>query len=137
MLKNSHLRRMGRSWSRTRFEPINPSNKFHKCEPDEGNTYVRMVNGHKFPWLCYCVFRHDWLIRTLVKLGVSVEHFMPGSKEVPLAKCLEISRALRRLTKQDRPFEVRDPDMLRQDIKFFAHCGGIRIHNWDAPPEDY
>ena len=131
MLKGNGEKLKGLGWDgypRTRFEPSRPSNQFPGV-PDYG--YLRKVKSGP-AWMCYCQNRHDWLVRTLVMLGVNVQHFASGSQGIPRRKCEEIARALLRL-KKEKPQYAQDKLLLDTDIKFYQHCGGVRIHDWDMP----
>ena len=110
---------------RTQFEPLNPKAQLSSS----GYGYVRRPRGKKYVWLCHCPPRHDWLIRTLVQHGVNVRHFMARSKEVPPRKCLEIAAVLRKVKKSgegDREY----PPLIDEEIRFWANCGGVKIHDW-------
>lgn len=113
---------------RTMWEPIKPGKRL----PRPIFPYIRRINGHSHPWMAYCVYRSDWLMRTLVGLGVSVEHFKIGGT-VPRRKCLEIARALKKVRGKQEDFQSEK--LLNIDIRFFAHCGGLRIHDWKSTLE--
>ena len=116
-------------WARTRFEPSRPSKQFPEV-PCYG--YMRIVKKGRSAWMCYCRPRHDWLVRTLVMLGVNVKCFASGSQVIPRRKCEEIARALMRL-KKENPHYSEDKLLLDNDIQFYQHCGGVRIHDWGDP----
>lgn len=122
------LKRVGcDAYYRSRIEPVNPEDGF-----PSGEGYLHPVKGHPVPWMCYCVYRYDWLIRSMIKRGISMEYFMPGSKEVPKEKCQEIARELRKMLSEEDYEDDLSEELLKIDIKFYAHCGGLRLHEWEG-----
>lgn len=119
-------------YARARLEPLKPSEKFDRCN----YAYRYRINGNSVPWMIYCQHRYHWLIGELVKQGVNVRHFTGKSKGIPVKKCKEISLALTRLRdKRLAAGEINrsiDMQLLDVDINFFAHCGGVRIHDWSS-----
>lgn len=97
-----------------------------------GTSYIRNLGygGHRFAY--YCETRFAWLLLTLVKLKVGVEHFQPGCKHVPKKKCKEIAKALKHL-RDHMPQEYDEPDILFGDIEFWDKCdGATRVSLNDA-----
>lgn len=123
-----------RGWARARLEPMKPDKHYRRREYEFGG-YLRFVSGYKVPWMCYCVYRWDFLIRCLLRLGVDVQCLGPKSKGVSRKQCREIARALTRL-RDEKPFQIYDWDILEHDINFWGHCGGVRIHPWGGPPNN-
>jgi hypothetical protein len=115
---------------RTQFQPVKTDEKFHEKFPSPVSYgYLRMVPGHSHPWMAYCRYRHDWLLRVLAANGVDVRQFQPPSKKVTKGKCREIARVLERI-RQEKPGSIGEPLLLDHDIQFWGHCGGVRIHDW-------
>ena len=111
---------------RCHLEAINPGNGF----PDSsGSGYLKKVNGDNHPSMIYCRPRYDWLLRSAARHGVTVEHF--AQKEIPESKCQEIARALRKMFKTgDFDDDWCGEELMKTDIAFWAHCGGVRVHPW-------
>jgi hypothetical protein len=117
--------------ARTQFQPIKTDKEF---PPVASYGYLRKVPGHSHPWMCYCRYRHDWLLRVLAANGVDVRQFQPPSKKVTKGKCREIARVLVRIEKEN-PHAVQDKVLMAADIAFWGHCGGARIHHWRKSSE--
>lgn len=126
-VRNELFKQWGRSgMARTRLEPIKPGKGFPTIE----TTYFMPVYGHPHKWMQYCLERYDWLLWSLIRRGVSLEHFQPGSKEIPKRKCWEIAKALRKIKAEGDFDDFAGEKLLKTDIAFWAHCGGVRIHEW-------
>jgi len=130
MLKNAHLKNQYSGYARTRFEPVKPHVDFPGMR--QHHIYFWAAGKDKHGWLCLCQERYHWLLGQLVKLGVSIEHFGPDSKEIPESKCRDIASALEKLVGKQRGYWA-DDWMLKIDIRFWRCCGGVCIHNWGGP----
>lgn len=126
-MKWERLKRLSRhdGGIRAHLEPIKPTPGI----PTSTNGYAFRFIGSKVCCMCYCRPRYDWIIRSMVKYGVSVEHF--SQVEIPEEKCLEIAKMLKKILK-DWGFEDDnyEPELINTDIAFWSNCGGVRVHDW-------
>jgi hypothetical protein len=116
-----------RSW----LEPIKPSPGI----PTYTKVYAFRFIGSKHCCMCYCRPRYDWIIRSMVKHGISAEHF--AQKEIPEEKCQEIAKMLNQMLKDGDYEDAFEPDLIKTDIAFWSHCGGVRVHDWLTYAEAY
>lgn len=129
-MRNERFKGQHYSLPRTRLEPLKPEAGFPRANQISAcSSYMHQINGHL--WMCYCVVRRDWLIRTLVKAGINVIEFQILNSKISRHKCRKIASCLQQYLKSmSHRIDGMQQSLTKQDIKFYAHCGGLRVHDW-------
>lgn len=113
--------------ARSRLEPVKPEPGF----PTESQGYARCLSGgNGVPWLVYCRPRYDWLIREMTRRGISMADFGRAGNVVPRKTCRRIASKMREMLRQGETEDYEGDRCLESEIPFWAHCGGVRIHEW-------
>lgn len=126
-VKNAHFMGKFTGYPRTRWEPMEITDGFPTAGYQPYMVNPKDAYYGRPVWLCYCVVRYDWLIRTMAEMGVNTKCLGPKSRKVTKKQCRKIASALKEWGERHPYNKDR---MLIADIKFFRHCGGIKIHNW-------